>query len=146
VLATAYDNGWISGELFIYGLIIAGGVRLVHSLRRRRSTAVNVAGVVLMVVVALITIIGHDGAPSAPAAGNPDAAYLDASRRDMIAGCTSEGARRSYCECFADQMLERTGHDAARLRAMHAELDRLPRGSAPPAVLLQATQACSNLA
>jgi hypothetical protein len=89
VLASAYENGRIGGELMIYALIIAGGVRLVHSLRRRRSRAVNIAGSVLMAVVALVTIAGHDRGPSGPAGvRSSDAGYLEGARRDMIAGCT----------------------------------------------------------
>jgi hypothetical protein len=145
VLATAYENGQIAGRLTVFALLIAGGVALIHRLRGRRSPAVNVVGVVLMAVAALAVLTGHGGVATVPAATKtPDAAYLDQARRDMIAGCTDQGSARAYCECFAEQMLERNGHDVARLRKTEAELSRMRAGSSPPAILVQASQACAE--
>jgi len=145
VLAAAYENGQIAGRLTVFALLIAGGVALVHRLRGRRSPAVNVVGVVLMAVAALAVLTGHGGvAPEPAATKTPNAAYVDQARRDMIAGCTDQGSERAYCECFAEQMLERNGHDAARLRTTEAELSGMREGAPPPAMLVQASQACAD--
>ena len=145
MLAAAYENGQIAGRLTVFALLIAGGVALVHRLRGRGSPAVNVVGVVLMAVAALAVLTGRGGvAPERVAAKSSNAAYLEQARRDMIAGCTDQGSERAYCECFADQMLERNGHDAARLRKTEGELSHMREGSPPPAMLVQASQACAD--
>jgi hypothetical protein len=61
----------------------------------------------------------------------------------MIAGCRDQGAARSSRECVADEVLERTGRNVARLRAMEADVARLRPGAAPPRLLVRATQACA---
>ena len=145
MLAAAYENGQIAGRLTVFALLIAGGVALVHRLRGRPSPAVNVVGVVFMAVAALAVLTGRGGvAPERVAAKSSNTAYLEQARRDMIAGCTDQGSERAYCECFADQMLERNGHDAGRLRKTEAELRHMREGSPPPAMLVQAGQACAK--
>ena len=145
MLAAAYENGQIAGRLTVFALLIAGGVALVHRLRGRHSPAVDVVGIVLMAVAALAVLTGHGGVtPERAASKTSNAAYVDQARRDMIAGCTDQGSERAYCECFAEQMLERNGHDAARLRKTEAELNHMREGSPPPAMLVQASQACAD--
>ena len=71
-------------------------------------------------------------------------ASLSLTRSDMVAGCRDQGAADSYCECVADEVLERNGRNVARLRALEADVARLRPGSPPPALLVSATRACAR--
>jgi hypothetical protein len=86
----------------------------------------------LIVLVAMASLTGRGGTTPTEA------------RSDMIAGCRDQGSGRSYCECVADEVLERNGRNAARLRAMEAEVVRLRPGAAPPRLLFKANQACAG--
>ena len=101
----------------------------------------RLAIVAMLIVLAAMASLTRGG--TAPERAGSNAAYLNQSRTDMIAGCRNQGAPRSYCRCLADELLERNGRNVARLPAMEAEVARLRPGAAPPRLLVSATKACA---
>lgn len=105
----------------------------------------RLAIVAMLIVLAAMASLTRGGATQSAGAGQTsNAAYLNQSRTDMIAGCRDQGAPRSYCECVTDEVLERNGRNVARLRALASEVAGVRPGAAPPRLLAQASQACSR--
>ena len=100
-----------------------------------------VLGLALLTAVALPSLMSRADTPTSPARPASEAAYRAQARTDMIAGCTDKGAPRDYCECVTQRVLSR---DTAELRAMDAEVRRMRPGTPPPAILVQAGQACTT--
>ena len=84
--------------------------------------------------VSLVVSVAHDfrGDDMGPA------------RPSIVSGCTSEGAVKSVCGCYADQLLERTDHEIAKLNALTQEMDDArDAGTAMPAAVLASVSTLS---
>ena len=65
----------------------------------------------------------------------------------MVAGCVDTGGeqQRSYCECFADQVMASNGTSDADLERLNAEMRTVEeKGTPVPAVLQQSAEACAG--
>jgi hypothetical protein len=143
VLATAYDNGQLAGQLVINALFLAVAFKLVRRLVRgsfgsgfRRSPA----GTVLSLVVVGAALI----LSAANAIRGDD---MSSARTSIVAGCTNQGAEASVCGCYADQLLKRTDNDAEKFAALERRMTRAHEaGRAMPAPVRESVAACVGTA
>jgi hypothetical protein len=139
LFADAYQGGQFAGQSIRWVVLIGLGVVLVRRLVRgsfgpgfRRSPAGTVLSLVV-VAAGLIASVTHDfrGDDMRPA------------RASIVSGCTSGGAEASVCGCYADQLLERTDHDIAKLDALTRQMaDARTAGRPMPATVLASVDAC----
>ena len=143
LLAEAYQGGQSAIRAIRWVILLGLFVVLVLRLVRgsfgpgfRRSPAGTVLGLVV-VTVGLIGSVVHDfrGDDMGPA------------RASIVAGCTGEGAAQSVCACYADELLERTDHNLAKLNALTREMtDAQDAGTAMPAAVLASVSTCVKAA
>jgi hypothetical protein len=140
VLATAYENGGLAGQLVLYALLAAMGFRLVRRLVRgsfgsgfRRSPAGTVLGLVVVGAVMIFSAAGSIGGDD-----------MSRERANIVSGCKGSGQSASVCGCYADGLLEHTGHDRARFAAFEDKLKRDHDAGRPlPAHVLETAARCA---
>jgi hypothetical protein len=140
VFANAYENGHLAGELFIYVLLIAIGFKLVRRLVGgsfgsgfRRSPAGTVLGLVVVGAVMIVSVAGSIGGDD-----------MSRERANIVSGCRGSGQSVSVCGCYADGLLEHTGHDRARFAALEDKLKRDHDAGRPlPAHVLETAARCA---
>ena len=140
MLATAYENGTLAGQLLVYALLTAIGFKLVRRLVRgsfgsgfRRSPAGTVLGLVGVGAVMIFSVAGSIGGDD-----------MSRERANIVSGCTGGGQSASVCGCYADGLLEHTGHDRARFVAFEDKLKRDHDAGRPlPAHVLETAARCT---
>jgi len=145
--ATAYQAGQIAGQATVMLLLAA----VIYRFLLQRWLAARVAPPVRMAIagagVIAIVVFSVAGG-SAPGDGAASGQELDPNRAhaEMVAGCVDTGGeqQRSYCECFADQVMTRTGSSDADLERLNAEMRTVDEKGAVPAVIQKSAEACAG--
>lgn len=140
LLAEAYQGGQSAIRAIRWIVLIGLAVGLAHRLVRgtfdpgsRRSPAFTALWLVF-VIAGLIAAAAYDlrGDVTRP------------ERARIAAGCTREGVTASRCDCYADELAERTDNDSARLTALREmAADARASGAPLPGPVRASMDACS---
>jgi hypothetical protein len=145
--AGAYETGSFIGRAFRWLLLVAAGITLTHRLltgsfgRGLRSRPATIVWL-LLVVAGLIGSVRYDflGDRAVQRTAGVD---LTVAREEVVTGCRDQGQSVNVCECYADEVLGRTGNDPERFAALEREMvERQNAGQQPPQLIVDAAQAC----
>ena len=153
LFADAYGFGQIIGVLVRWGVLLGGGLLVIRRMRggQGRGPRSRPGQVVALAVV--IAGIGYSihydffSGPSAPVRGSAPVAQVDGewlrgARAGMASTCREQGQTPSFCNCYADEIMRRTG-TRAHLETMVAEMQARPADSQPPVIVAATIDACA---
>ncbi len=140
LFAGAYQGGQFAGTAIRWIVLFCFGLVLVRRLARR-SFGPGLRRSLAGTVVGLVFVVAALGASVAFDFRGDD---MSRERANIVSGCTSSGQSASVCGCYADGLLEQTGHDRARFAALEDRLQRDHDAGRPlPAHVLETAARCA---
>jgi hypothetical protein len=151
-LGSGYEIGQLIGVTVRWAILIGVGVLVVRRMQGGQGRGPRSLPGQLAALVIVIAGIGYsihydflrdDGPPiAAPVTAQADGEWLRGARAGMLSSCTKQGAPRPFCECYSDQLMERTG-SRARIESLSAALREATPESEPPPLVTAAINACA---
>jgi hypothetical protein len=146
LLATAYDAGQAFRGAFRWMLLLIVGLTLAVRVARmwfgHGHSPLGIAVNVVAVVVGLFGCLHYNVVGYASGAPGAD---MTAARQEVMLGCLDQNQPRNVCECYGDEVLRRIDRSQERFAALERDMVRRQNaGQGPPALLVEAAQACAG--